>query len=145
MASSPTPTIRPLSPNPRVAVFRAKRDNYFPLGQCDSVDVPEGFYCSGYEQLRAKRAQSRDLLISHRIGKMGKDFLFYPNSCNFTEFLLLASTGGKSMKTGLRRLQNRIIQPKPVTLAPVVLFSGAALSCMLLCASGIRPDQRSEV
>lgn len=59
---------------------------------------------------------------------MGKSFLFYPNWCNFTEVLPLASIRGKSLKTGSWRLRHHIIQPKLVTLATAVLFSGVAPS-----------------
>jgi hypothetical protein len=66
---------------------------------------------------------------------MGKDFLFYPNWYNFTEFLRLVSTRGKSLKTGLRHLQNRVIQPKAVTLATAVLFKRSGTKLPLLsCA-----------
>jgi hypothetical protein len=73
-----------------MAIFPAKKRQLLSTAGPSFSQHSAVFYCSGYEELRAKRSEPGELLISHRVGKMGKDFLFYSNWCNFTEFLSLA-------------------------------------------------------
>jgi hypothetical protein len=86
------------------------------------------FYCSGYEQLRANGSSLVSCLFLTVSEKWEKIFSFLRIGVSLQSSYRWPHLDGKSLKTGLRRWQNRVIQPKPVTLAAAVLFRGAALS-----------------
>jgi hypothetical protein len=106
-----------------------KKDNYFPPDRYLSVNIPRRPTALVMSSLGQNRSSPGNNSLPADIGKMGKDFLFYANWCNFTGFLPSTRVHCKYMKTGLRRLENRIAQQKPVTLAQAVLFSGVTGIC----------------